>query len=59
MTRFPDTPICPVCHKAAESTIPVIKTHHDKAGHHCPGSGIPFRCALTDHLTAPKEGHGA
>ena len=59
MTRFPDTPLCPVCHKPAESTIPVIKTHHDKAGHHCPGSGIPFRCALTDHLTAPKEGHGA
>jgi len=59
MTRFPDTPLCPVCHKAAESTIPVIKTHHDKAGHHCPGSGIPYRCALTDHLTAPKEGHGA
>ena len=56
MTRFPDTPLCPVCHKAAESTIPVIKTHHDKAGHHCPGSGIPYRCALTDHLTPPPQG---
>ena len=56
MTRFPDTPLCPVCHKKAESSTPVIKTHHDKAGHQCPGSGIPYRCALTDHLTPPPQG---
>jgi len=56
MTRFPDTPLCPVCHNPVTPTIPVITSHRDKAGHHCPGSGIPYRCALTDHLTPPQGG---
>jgi hypothetical protein len=56
MTRFPNKPLCPVCHNPVTSSTPVITSHQDKAGRHCPASGEPFRIALTDHLTPPGGG---
>jgi len=55
--RFANEPLCPVCHSPVESSTPVIKRHADTAGNDpCPGTGMPYRCAVTDHLTPPQGG---
>ena len=50
-----ERPLCPICRRPIQPTRNNnIHGHLDKAKHTCPGSGIDYKLALTDHLDPPK-----